>query len=199
MSMPAEASTALIGDAQRDMRLAYYGGAPGVLTSAMVWLAAAIAAVTASPQKAVWTLFIGGMLIHPLAVTSNKLLGRTGKHAADNPLGALALSSTAWMILMMPLAFAVSLLKIEWFFPAMLLIIGGRYLTFSTMFGIRKYSFLGAALAEAGIVLVMLHASPIAGAFTGAAIEAIFGLAIFAAARAEMAVASGLAPDELAT
>lgn len=176
------------------MRLAYYGGALGILTSAMAWLAAAVVAATASPQRAVWTLFIGGMLIHPLAVVWNKLIGRTGNHTAGNPLGGLALAGTAWMILMMPLAFAVSRLDVAWFFPAMLLIIGGRYLAFSTLFGTATYWLLGAALALAGIALAMLRASPTIGAFTGAAIEAGFGLAIFAATRAEVAAASGPAP-----
>lgn len=180
MNMSSETVT----DAQRDMRQAYYGGAPGILTSAMVWLAAAIVAVTVSPHKAVWALFIGGMLIHPVSVMWNKLIGRSGSHTAGNPLGSLAISGTVWMILMMPLAFAVSQLKIEWFFPAMLLIIGGRYLTFATMYGTRTYWFFGSTLVEAGVVLGLLHASPAAGAFTGAAVEAAFGLAIFFATRA---------------
>lgn len=195
MSTRANAPTAAIADAQRDMRLAYCGGAPGILTSAMAWLAAAVVAAMVSPQRAVWTLFICGMFIHPLAVVWNKLIGRTGQHTAGNPLGALALSGTAWMILMMPLAFAVSLLKTEWFFPAMLLIIGGRYLGFTTMFGTRTYWFFGATLIGAGVALGMLHASPAAGAFAGAAIEAAFGLAIFAAGEPAPLVR----PDELAS
>jgi hypothetical protein len=201
MSTHTELPAASIGGAQRDMRLAYYGGAPGMLTSAMVWLAAGFVALAVSPQKAIWTLFIGGMFIHPLAVVWNKAIGRPGNHAAGNPLGTLALASTAWMVLMMPLAFGASLLRIEFFFPAMLLIIGGRYLTFATMFGSRIYLICGAALALAGLALAATRASPSLGAFVGAAIEAAFGTAIFAATRAELAAARQPAPlvrpDEL--
>lgn len=185
----AQAPASSISGAQHEMRLAYYGGAPGMLTSALVWLAAGIVAFSLSPQKAIWTLFIGGMFIHPVAVVWNKAIGRSGNHSAGNPLGTLALASTGWMILMMPLAFGASLLKMEYFFPAMLLIIGGRYLTFATMFGNRLYLIGGAALALAGFVLAKTHASPSLGAFAGAAIEAGFALAIFAATRAEVAAA----------
>ena len=62
----------------------------------------------------------------------------------------LALASTAWMILMTPLAYGASRLRIAWFFPAMLLIIGGRYLTAAIMFGDRTYWAFGAALVLAG-------------------------------------------------
>lgn len=186
----AEHPAASICGAQRDMRMAYYGGAPGVLASALAWLAAGFVAVMVSPQKAIWTLFIGGIFIHPLAVVWNKAIGRPGSHTAGNPLGTLALASTFWMLLMMPLAFGASLLRIEYFFPAMLFIIGGRYLTFAIMFGNRAYWGCGAALALAGYALARVGASPSLGAFAGAAIEASFGLAIFAATRAEVA-ASG--------
>ena len=174
-----------IAGAQREMRVAYYGGAPGMLTSATVWLIAGIIAVTRSPDRAIWALFVGGMLIHPVSGLLTKILGRSGKHRAGNPLGALALATTFWMILMLPLAYAVSRLRLEWFFPAMLFIIGGRYLTFSTLFGTRIYWFCGAALVLAGLALGRANASPAFGAFAGAAIEAAFAATIFATARRE--------------
>lgn len=178
-----------LAGAQREMRLAYYGGAPGVLTSAIMWLAAGVAAVAVSPQKAVWTLFIGGMFIHPLAQVWNKAIGRPASHTPGNPFGALALASTVWMILMMPLAYGASRLRNEWFFPAMLLIICGRYLTAAIMFGDRTYWAFGAALALAGCALASTNASPGLGAFTGAAIEAAFAVVIFAATRREVVAA----------
>jgi hypothetical protein len=177
----------IIADAQREMRFAYYGGAPGMLTSAAVWLTAGIVSLLVSPERAVWTLFIGGMFIHPVSVLLTKAMGRPGNHTPGNPFGALALASTFWLILSCPLAYSVSLLRIEWFFPAMLFVIGGRYLTFSTIFGDRFYWVCGAALAIAGYLLAQAHASPQLGAFTGAAIEAAFAVFIFAGARREIA------------
>jgi hypothetical protein len=191
-------ASSTIADAQREMRLAYYGGAPGVLTSAMVWLAAGIVSVLASPERAVWALFIGGVLIHPLAVLLNKAIGRPGRHTPGNPFATLALASTFWLILSLPLAYAVSLLRIEWFFPAMLFVIGGRYLIFSTVFGVRMYWACGAALALAGYALARAGASPELGVFSGAAIEAAFAAAIFVTTRGEIVV-HGAAPTRVNT
>lgn len=66
----------------------------------------------------------------------------------------------------------------------MLLIIGGRYLTFATLYGARLYWACGAALAAAGCALGYLNATPAIAAFTGAATEAAFAVAIFVAVRA---------------
>jgi hypothetical protein len=174
-----------VADAQREMRYAYYGGAPGMLTSAAAWLVAGLVARLQSPERAVWALFIGGMLIHPVAVLFTKALGRPGKHSRDNPLGGLALATTFWLILSLPLAYAVSQVRTEWFFPAMLFVIGGRYLTFSTIFGTRVYWACGGALALAGYALGRFNVAPDLSAFAGAAVEAAFAAAIFVTARRE--------------
>ena len=184
--LQTETKSTTIADAQREMRFAYYGGAPGMLTSATVWLIAGIVAIVVSPQRAVWALFIGGMLIHPVSVLLTKAIGRSGKHNSGNPLGSLALATTFWMILALPLAYGVSLLRIEWFFPAMLFIIGGRYLTFATIFGMRNYWFCGAALALAGYALAQTNASPHLSALAGSAIEAVFAAVIFVTTRREI-------------
>jgi len=172
-----------IENAQQDMRFAYYGGAPGMLVSATVWVVAGAVAMLESPQRAIWTLFIGAMFIHPLAMAVSKMLGRPGTHARDNPLAGLAMANTFWLLLCLPLAYAASLVRIEWFFPAMLLVIGGRFFTFTTLYGNRLYWACGAALAAAGYLLASSHAAPAWAAFTGGAIEAAFGIAIFTTTR----------------
>ena len=135
-----------------------------------------------------WALFVGGMLIHPLSVVSTKVMGRSGTHSKQNPLGTLALATTFWMIMCLPLAYGVSLRRIEWFFPAMLMIIGGRYLTFSTIFGTRLYWLCGGTLAMAGYLVATINAFPAVGAFVGAAIEAAFAIVIFVQARRTVTV-----------
>jgi len=174
-----------IAEAQRDMRFGYLGGAPGMFASALAWLVAAFVALYGSPKQAVVTLFIGGMLIHPVGVLLTKILRRPGAHTKGNPLGALALESTFWMIMCLPLAYGASLLRSEWFFPAMLLVIGGRYLTFQTMYGMRAYWACGAALALAGFLLAKNGAPMALGAFAGAGIEFVFSAFIFNAVRAD--------------
>src|SRR5690625_1707148 len=57
----------------------------------------------------------------------------------------------------------------------MLLVIGGRYLVFATIYGMRLYWVLGLALALAGVVLAWLRASPVFVVAAGSAIEFAFG------------------------
>jgi len=160
--------------AQADMRSAYLSGGAGVFASSLAWLAAAIATLELPAQQAVWVLFAGGMAIHPASILICKLLGASGKHAKGNPLGLLAGATVFWLIFSLPLAYVVALYRIEWFFPAMLLVIGGRYLTFATLFGMRVYWVLGLTLAAAGYLLGKALATPTVGAFAGSALEVMF-------------------------
>jgi hypothetical protein len=164
--------------AQADMRNAYASGGPGVLVSGSVWLAAAVVAAQVSAAAAVWALLIGGMLIHPLGLGVLKLMGKTAAHRPENPLGRLALEGTLFMLLCIPLAYVLSLHQTEWFFQAMLLIIGGRYFTFATLYGIRVYWILGGALAVTGWGLFSLKTGAASTLLAGAAIELVFGAAI---------------------
>ncbi|MDN3919313.1 DUF7010 family protein [Roseateles violae] len=172
-----------LDDAQADMRRSYLSGAPGMLASALAWLVAGAVALWGSPAGAVLALFAGGMLIHPLGVLLCRALGRPGRHAKSNPLGALALESTAWLILGLPLAYAVAQHHMPWFFPAMLLLIGGRYFSFQTLYGLRSYWACGAALALAGYLLAAAKAPPHLAAFAGAAIETAFAAALLLQSR----------------
>ena len=189
--------TSDLSQAQADMRFAYFGGASGMFASSIVWLCAAIATIQTSPKQAVWVLFIGAMLIHPVGVLISKLFGRPGNHSKGNPLGPLAWASTLWLIFSLPLAYAVSLLRIEWFFPAMLLVIGGRFLVFSSLFGMRTYWGCGLALAGAGYFLAQTNASPTLSAFAGATIEATFASVIFVLNRREGRSNNSFKPNPL--
>lgn len=180
----------LITDAQRDMRHAYFDGATGVLASGLVWLCAAVVALLGSADRSIAALFIGGMFIHPLAVLLARLLGRSGNHTRGNPLGALAMEGTIFMLMCLPLVYFLSRWRLDYFFPAMLMVIGGRYLTFATLYGNRLYWVLGAVLGLAAWALVSFHASFVAGAFTGAGLEIAYAAILFACASPKR-VASG--------
>lgn len=165
-----------VSEAQVDMRRGYFSGGAGILASALAWSVAAGVAVSAPAQNAVWTLLIGGMLIHPLAMLICKLLGARGAHTKGNPLGQLAGASTFWLVFCLPLAYVLSLQQPGWFFPAMLLVIGGRYLVFATLYGMRLYWTLGLTLAAAGFALGYLAVPAHVAAITGAALEAAFAV-----------------------
>jgi hypothetical protein len=165
-----------VSEAQVDMRRGYCSGGAGILASALAWSVAAGVAVASSAQNAVLALLIGGMLNHPHSVLICKLLGARGVHAKGNPLAQLAGASTFWLIFCLPLAYALSLQTPNWFFPAMLLIIGGRYLVFATLYGMRLYWVLGLALAAAGVALGQMEAPAHLAAITGATLEAAFAM-----------------------
>lgn len=166
-------------DAQRDMRKAYFDGAPGVVASGCAWLLAGVVALVFSAFNGMLTLIFAGMLIFPVSVVLCKLLGRTGKHQKGNPLAPLAIEGTFWMLLLIPVAVAVSLYKLEWFFPAMIMVIAGRYLTFSTLYGLRIFWAFSGVLVLAAVGLVALNAPVYAGALAGGLIEWAFALVIF--------------------
>jgi hypothetical protein len=173
-------------EAQRDMRIAYLSGAPGMFASALAWAVAGVIALQSSTANAVWALFAGGMLIHPVGVLLCKAFGRTGKHSKTNPLAALAAENTVWLIFSLPVAYAVSIANIQWFFPAMLLIIGGRFFTFHSVYGLRTYWVCGGVLALAACLLATSKAHPYVSAFAGAAIESTFAVVIAFSARREV-------------
>ena len=169
--------------AQSDMRAGYLHGAPGVLASGLVWLAAATTALLVSEKAAVLTLLVGGAAIHPLGVAIARLLGHPGAHTPGNPLGRLAAESTFWLLAGCAVGYGMHVLRIEWFFPAMLLIIGGRYLTFQTLYGLRKYWALGGLLCAAGLGLALTRAPAVLGAVTGASVEIVFAVLLYAQAK----------------
>lgn len=173
-----------LGQSQADMRQAYCHGAPGVLVSGLVWLAAALVAWQTTAQSAVLALLLGGAVIHPLSLLLLKPIGRSGRHRRDNLLGRLALEVTVWLLAGIAIAYGLQMLRLDWFFPAMLLTIGARYLTFQTIYGLRIYWMLGAVLGLAGLALGLLRAPPPLAAFTGAVVELVFAGILFSQARA---------------
>lgn len=168
-----------IKQAQTDMCKAYADGSIGILVSGFVWLTSAMVIYQVGPKQGIWALLFGGMLIYPLSEIIKKAIGINTTHAKGNPLGNLALEGTLFMIMCLPLAFFLSLQHPEWFFLAMLMIIGGRYLTFATIYGKKHYWILGAALGIASYLLYNFKTLPFTCAITGSSIEIIFGVFMF--------------------
>jgi len=171
-----ENRTNTISLAQADMCKAYANGSVGIIVSGLIWLLSATVAYQFSAQQGVWTLLIGGMFIFPLSVLLSKTIGLNGTHTKGNPLGNLAMEGTICMLMCIPLALGLSWQHAEWFFQGMLLIIGGRYLTFASIYGTRLYWILGAILGIAAYLLFILKAQHFISALTGSIIEITFGL-----------------------
>lgn len=167
-----------LDDAQKNMRDAYVGGGPGMLVSGIVWVIAGAVGQFVGVQAAVLTLFFGGMLIVPVSQQIDKQLGRAGAHEPGNPLSFLALEGTFLLFIGLFIAYMVVNIEPSFFFPIMLLIIGGRYLTFQTIYGMRLYWIIGGLLAVAGGLCLSFNAPFAWGGFIGGAIEIIGSIVI---------------------
>lgn len=176
-------SVATFDDAQVDMRRGYLFGVPGIAVSGIAWLVAAVVAFKVSHAWGVVALLIGGAAIHPVSVIVTKALGHPGRHTPGNPLGRLAAEGTFWLLAGIAIAYGMHVLRIEWFFPAMLLLIGGRYLTFQTLYGMRIYWALGGTLCVAGLGFALARSPAPVVAFAGAALELAFAAIVFATSR----------------
>jgi hypothetical protein len=167
-----------IDEAQLDMCKGYACGSLGILTSGFIWLISCLVCYNYSSNKAIWTLLIGGALISPVSRALEKFARLKG-HSIENPLKNLAMESTIWMIMCIFIAYGLSMQNTAWFFQAMLLIIGGRYLTFTTLFGKKIYWVLGASLGVSAYLLFQFQIQSLGSLLTGAIIEIVFGLLMY--------------------
>ncbi|MEM8863168.1 MAG: hypothetical protein AAGD96_33075 [Chloroflexota bacterium] len=168
----------IISDAQKNMVVAYLGGGPGMLVSGIVWVIAGLFGQFVGVQAAVLALFIGGMFIFPGGQQLSRLLGRTGSHEPGNPMGTLALEGTFLLFIGIFLSFVLVQFQADFFFPTMLLFIGGRYLTFQTIYGMRIYWIIGGLLILAGGLCLAFNAPFVWGGFIGGLIEIIGSIVI---------------------
>ena len=172
----------LTKEQQTEMRHAYYDGAPGILVSGLVWITAAVVCHVLGIHKAVWTLLIGGVFIHPIGTLVEKALGRPAKTDKANALNQLAAASTVWLILCCAMAYGLFLLKPELFFPAMMATIGCRYLVFATLFGRTVYWVFGGSLIAAANLVFFSAVPPAVAAGICGLIEILFAFLVFSKA-----------------
>lgn len=161
--------------AERDLAAAEVGGAPGVFVSGLAWLVAGLILTRFGVPSAFAALFIGGMLITPLALAIARFGFRAPKSAPGNPLERLGLESA--FILFAGLAIAYALLRAspQLAFPALAITIGARYFAFRTLYGEPIYWALGATLAGLGtIALFGLVPLPVNIAVSVGAVEIAF-------------------------
>jgi hypothetical protein len=168
-----------VEQAQREVRSMYIGGFPGAIVSGLLWATSSAIATWSSPIRAMWFLVLGGMFIFPLTQVVLKIMGRPATLSDENPLKFLAMQIAFTIPLTIPIAGAAALHRLQWFYPAMLVIVGAHYLPFVTLYGMRVYAVLAGIMVASGLAIAMFlpHASIGFGGWTGAAIEIAFGAA----------------------
>jgi hypothetical protein len=136
--------------AQRDMTAAYVGGAPGIMVSGLAWLSAGVAWLRSDTATAFAVLFVGGMLIVPLALLICRMLFKAPKVMPGNPLERLGLETTFALFGGLAIAFAALKVAPELSLPAFAIIIGTRYTLFRSLYDQPLYWLLGGLIALAG-------------------------------------------------
>jgi uncharacterized protein DUF7010 len=142
-----------VEEGQRQVRTTYLGGAPGQFVCAAVWLSSAAAGTWGSTRLAILILVIGGTFIFPLTQLALRLVGRAASLPADNPFRWLAMQVAFTVPLSLPLVGAVTLHRVGWFYPALMIVVGAHYLPFTFLYGQSRWLVLGGVLLMAGVLI----------------------------------------------
>ena len=142
-----------IQDAQREVRSVYIGGFWGQLVSSILWLVSAALGTWVSPKASILAVVIGGFFIFPLTQMMLRLSGRPARVSKGNPFHFLGMQVAFVLPLSMLLLVPVGLYHLNWFFPALMILVGAHYLPFATLYGMRMFLFLAGILVAGGVVV----------------------------------------------
>jgi len=176
-----------IQDAQREMRSVYIGGFWGQLVSSVIWLVSAALGTWVSPKASILTIVIGGFFIFPLTQLLLRLSGRRARVSKENTFHSLGMQVAFVLPFSMLLLVPVGLYNLNWFFPALMVLLGAHYLPFATLYGMRMFLFLAGILIGAGVVIAQYFS----GTFSLGAWVA--GVTLFAFAWIGRSIATGKA------
>jgi hypothetical protein len=137
------------------MRAAYLGGFIGQLVSSLLWFASAALSTWVSSRSAIVALTVGGFFIFPLTRLGLSVIGHRVTTSRDNPLNALAVQVAFVLPLSLPVAGAAALFRLNWFYPAFMILLGAHYLPFVSLYGMRMFAVLSAVLVSAGLALAL--------------------------------------------
>jgi hypothetical protein len=175
-----------ISEAQREMRTRFVGGSYGQFVSGLVWLVSAALAEWKGPRAAIAALVIGGFLIFPATVLLLRLAGPRITLSAENSLNSLGMQIAFVLPPSMLLLIPVGLYRLNWFYPAMMILLGAHYLPFVFLYGMRLYAVL-ASLLIGGRALIAMYGSTSfsVGAWYTSAALLVFAAAVWAIRRQE--------------
>ena len=142
-----------IQDAQREVRSVYIGGFWGQLISSVIWVVSAALGTWVTPKASILTVVVGGFFIFPLTQMLLRLSGRGASVSRENSFHWLGMQVAFVLPLSMLLLVPVGLYRLNWFFPALMILLGAHYLPFATLYVMRMFLFLGGILISAGVVI----------------------------------------------
>jgi hypothetical protein len=164
-----------IEDAQREMRIVYIGGFWGQLVSSVIWLVSAALGTWVTPKASILTVVIGGFFIFPLTQMLLRLSGRRASVSNDNPFNNLGMQIAFVLPISMLLLAPVGLYRLNWFFPALMILLGAHYLPFASLYGMRLFLFLAGILIALGVVIALRFSGMFSlGAWIGGLVLLVF-------------------------
>jgi hypothetical protein len=147
-----------VADAQREGRRIFIGGFVGQVVSGGLWLVSAAFATWMSPKAGIVAIVLGGPLIFPLTQAILRASGRPATLSAGNPLGQLAMQVAFTIPATLPVVAGAVLYRLNWFYPACMIVVGAHYFPFVFLYGMWQFWILG-GLMVAGGVMIALYAS----------------------------------------
>ncbi len=166
-----------IAQAQKDVRTAFMGGFAGQLVSSAIWFASAASLTWYSFRTAIAVLVAAGFFIFPLTQLLLRALGRPYALPKGHPMNALGVQVAFTLPLTLPLVFAATAYRHEWFYPAFMIALGSHYLPFIFMYGMWQFGALAALLIGSGVVLgLYLPMPPSFGGWLTASLLLVFAL-----------------------
>src|ERR1022692_3829092 len=113
-------------------------------------------------QREVRTIFVGGFFIFPVTQRLLRLTGGPASLTSGNLLRNLAIQVAFTLPLSMLLLIPVTAFRLNWFYPALMILVGAHYLPFVFLYGMRMFAPLSAILVGCGVVIAFYFA----GSFT---------------------------------
>jgi hypothetical protein len=164
-----------IADAQREVRIRFAGGSYGQAVSGVLWLASAGFATWGAPRTAILVLVVGGFFIFPVTELLIHVVGSRSRLSRENSLTHLGMQVAFVLPLSMPLLLPVGLYRPNWFYPALMILLGAHYLPFVFMYGMQMFAVLSAFLLAGGVITALyLSSSFSVGAWYGGTVLLVF-------------------------
>lgn len=142
-------------DAQREVRSVYLGGFVGQIVSSVIWLVSAALGTWVTPKASILAIVVGGFFIFALTQMLLRLSGRRASVSRENLFNSLGMQVAFVLPFSMLLLVPVGLYKLNWFFPALMILVGAHYLPFATLYGMRMFLFLAGILIAMGVVIAL--------------------------------------------
>jgi hypothetical protein len=164
-----------VQDAQREVRTIFVGGFWGQLVSSVLWLTSAALGTWSTPRAAIFALVLSGFFIFPLTQLLLRLTGGPASLPSANPLGNLGMQIAFTLPLSMLLLVPVTAFRLNWFYPALMILVGAHYLPFTFLYGMRIFIPLCALLTGGGVVIALYFSGSFSlGGWVGGLILFIF-------------------------